>query len=95
MMQFFQSLRDDCHDFLQQHKSANIARPVPVEPIAEKTKSVKIKQPEGVPVIPNKKQESKIKKPASPFLLYYSENYHRIAKKYPGNPFKEMMKYVS
>jgi hypothetical protein len=27
--------------------------------------------------------------------MYYSENYHRIAKKYPGNPFKEMMKYVS
>jgi hypothetical protein len=27
--------------------------------------------------------------------MYYSENYHRIAKKYPGNPFREMMKYVS
>jgi hypothetical protein len=42
-----------------------------------------------------KSVKSKVKKPTSPFLLYYSENYHRIAKKYPGNPFKEMMKYVS
>lgn len=80
MMDFFQTLRDDCHDFLQQHKKSAKSSQNEDQPRAHAGPMIKA---------------PKAKRPASPFLLYYSENYHKVTKDHPEVQFTEMMKVMS